>query len=284
MSEETFNKPKTKVWGGVFFLFIYYIIALMFIKSFIEKSPSEDFLQQGIGVTAIVSMIIYAAVAKRFHFERKKKLILIGVLFVVVNIGGVYLGRYYYWISPSMTEVNRVVNGISILKPQEKLQEVNKLGETISGLSESIQTKPTNIAQVKQYVDVIDRLFSLHKKNYELVRHVHEQMLELFFSVKTEQDREKVEDILRHNGGLNISVLAVLRKQHDKWYEALTANLTARKEYYESVINRESSQTQDYLLRKWATLEKVYLQEESKLIEIQAELKAKPKGSKGSLL
>ena len=98
-------------------------------------------------------------------------------------------------------------------------------------------------------------------------------MLELFSSVKTAQDIKKVEQTFRDIAKINISALPALRKQHDKWYAALTANLIARKEYYESLMNPESPQTQDYLLRKWSTLETIYLQEESKLIQIQSEVR-----------
>lgn len=253
------------------FLFIYMTIVTLIVKQY----SGDDSLQKGIGVTGFASMIVYATIAKRFHFDRRKKGGSLVILFILLNIGGIYLGRYYYQTSASMSEVNKVINGLSLLKAQEKEQDLTQLRNTISVLTESIKTNPQNIEQAKKHVAVVDQLLPLYKRSYDSTKHVYEQMLELISSVKTVQDIKKVEGVLQVNG-LNMSALAPFLKQLDKWYEALTANLNARKEYYESFIKHESSQTQDYLFRKWSALEDAYLQEESKLVRIQSELKTRP--------
>jgi hypothetical protein len=273
MSEEIINKPKIKVWGGVLFLFIYTGIIGFVCKEYVS---GDTYLSDGIVLASIASMIVYAITARLFHFDRKKKLISLALLFIVLNIGGIYLGIYNYQHSAKMAEVARVVKGFSLLKTQEKQQEATELRKNIAALAESIQAIPKNIEQAKKHIAVIDQLLPLYKRSYDLTKQIMEQVLELISSVKNVQDMKKVEEVVWINGKLNVSALAPYLKQLDKWYGALTANLNARKEYYESFINNESSQTQTYLLHKWTTLEDTYLQEESQLVRLQSELKSQP--------
>ncbi len=266
MNEEAEKNPQTKVLGGILFLVIYMAIIILIAKQF---ESGDGSLQKGIGITAIASMIVYVIIVKRFHFDLKKKLYLIVILLVVLDVGGIYLGRYFYWNSPSMPEVKRVIDGIAQIKLNAKLQELTPLRRTILAHTETIKIKPQSIEQGKKYLDIIDQLYSLHKKSYDLTRHFHEQILELIASVRNVQDREKVEAVLRDKGRLSIGAISVFRKQHDIWYKALTDSLSARKVYYESFIKHESQQHQDYLWRKWSTLEDFYLQEESKLYQIR---------------
>ena len=276
MSEDGVNEPKIKVWGGVLFLFICMTIINMITK---DSGSNDDSSSSGNGLAAILSIAPYVTLAKLYYLDSYKKAILLFVLLILQFIGGAYLARYYYWTSPEMSEVNRVMKALSLLKTKEKLPELTQQRDTISVLTESINTNPKNIEQGKKYIDVIDQLLPLHKKSYDSIKQIHEGILDSISSVKTAEDLKKVEKALRDNGHLNISALAAFRKQHDKCYEALKANLSARKEYYESFIKHESAQTQDYLLRKWSTLEDVYLKEESKLAQIQSEVKTQRNGA-----
>lgn len=264
MSKEAVTSPRREALGGVLFLFIYTIIISLIAKQFV----SEDSLLKGIGVTAIVSAIVYFIIVKLLHFDNRKKMCFLAILVIILDIGGVSLGRYFYWSAPSMPEAYRVLKGIETIIVPEKMKEQVRLKNTIRILTESIKTKPENTSQVIEYMNDIEKLFILHKNYYDLSKNFHEQILALISSVKTVQDQKKVEEVLLDKALLNISALKAFREQHDKWYETLIACLNARKVYYLSLIKHESTSKQDYLRLNWLDLEDVCTRERTILDQI----------------
>jgi len=277
MSEDAVREPKIKVWGGVLFLFISMTIITMIAK----QSGSNDHLDGGgIGLATILSIVVYVILAKRYHLNDSKKAILLFVLLILQFFGSAYLAGYYYRTSPSGAEVGKFSSRLALLKPQEKFKELSDMRDNILVLAKSIESNPQNIEQAKKYIDVIDQLIVQNNNFYKSKQYWNEQMLALISSVSPDPNiRKEIEKVLSLDIGMNINVLAASMKQHDKWYEALKANLSARKEYYESFIKHESAQTQDYLLRKWSTLEDAYLKEESKLAQIKFGVKTQRNGA-----
>ena len=272
------SAKKTKVWGGVLFLFGYNAFITAILHGLMEKDNSNytvlDSFSQGIGVATFLAILIYVVSAKKYHFNPSRKTQMLAVLFILVNLLAFYLGRYYYRTSPAMSIMSSLESNIKTINPKQKMAEVNDINNKISSLSQAIQEVPENKRQAIDQLVVIDQLIELYKRGFTLSHNMQDEILKLNAKADTPQTQSDIRTILKNMSGLDVNVLPAFQQQHTIWFEAVTANLLARKEYYQSYVNGESAQTQEYLLKKWDNLASIYGQEEAKLLELQAQMKS----------
>jgi molybdopterin converting factor small subunit len=263
MSIETNGDTKTKVWGGVLFLVGYWLVVGSLVKALATNTnyTMADSFSMGIGVTTFLSIIIYVLLAKKLHFDRNKKIVSLILLFIFVNVSSFYLGRYYYHDS-----IKASLSFMTGLNAQQKQVELNDINNKIYALSQTIQEEPRNKQEANEHINVIDQLTELYKKSYNLTSNVQDEIIR---NVNTNRflKPDELKIFIKKQTGTNVDVLPEFQNQQAIWFKALNGCLSAKKEYYQSYVNDEPVQAQEYLIKKTNDVCPVYGHEEAKLIE-----------------
>lgn len=275
VTTSTENPVKIKTRAGVITIIGFAFLFSMLVGALSSADASFDTfngLSDMMLLASIVYASIYSFIVKKYHivgFIKRSSLIILAIILTAVSAA--FLDIYTRTPSSGISAIEKMGAELEAQNFAEKKLEVLAKNEKATTLLASIEQPPQSKEEANQYIDVIDSVITLVKDVADTVEETQKIMLNLVNNAETPEEKAEIKRVFKNNFNQDLDVLPAYTNQFNIFVDANIKNLEARKKYYESYINGEPDNIQDFLFNEWDKAEDIYIAEQGKLLAINAQ-------------
>jgi hypothetical protein len=243
------SKEKTNVSDGIIILSVIWVILVVICIVIVKPDRSNYTMlysfMKAASISTFLAAIIYASLVKMLHYDTKKKIVTLALLFILVNASAFFIGRYIY-----RNTIKIALSPIEESYSPQIQAELKKINDRINELSPMLSQDPENKTQVYECIAMIDEMRELQKQAFDINNNFHNN-ISLGFTKEPVLKPAELKGLLKERLNINSDVLPEFREKYLNWFKSLNACFDAKKSSYQSYRDGEPDYKLDIKIR-WA--------------------------------